>query len=42
METMSNEEMKRRVEFVGINEMQETLLRQGKNFCFAYLGHYGK
>ena len=41
METMSNEEMKRRVEFVGINEMQETLLRQGKNFCFAYLGHYG-
>lgn len=41
METMSNEEMKRRVEFVGINEMQETLLHQGKNFCFAYLGHYG-
>lgn len=41
METMSNEEMKRRVEFVGIDEMQETLLRQGKNFCFAYLGHYG-
>lgn len=41
METMSNEEMKRRVEFVGINEMQETLLRQGKKFCFAYLGHYG-
>ena len=41
LETMSLEEMKRRVEFVGIDEMQETLLREGKQFCFAYLGHYG-
>lgn len=41
MGTMSHEEMHRRVEFVGIPEMQETLKREGKQFGFFYLGHYG-
>ncbi|MBP5380205.1 MAG: lysophospholipid acyltransferase family protein [Bacteroidaceae bacterium] len=38
--TMSHEEMQRRVEFVGIEEMQEVLKREGKQFGFFYLGHY--
>ena len=41
MGTMSHKEMRRRVEFVGIPEMQETLKREGKLFGFFYLGHYG-
>ena len=41
MQTMPHDEMKRRVEFVGIAEMQETLKREGKPFGFFYLGHYG-
>lgn len=41
MGAMSHEEMRRRVEFVGIPEMQETLKREGKQFGFFYLGHYG-
>ena len=39
--TMPHQEVKRRVEFVGIDEMQETLHREGKHFGFFYLGHYG-
>lgn len=39
--TMPHDEVKRRVEFVGIPEMQETLRREGKKFGFFYLGHYG-
>ena len=41
LQTMSHEEVKRRVKFVGIEEMQELLLREGKQFGFFYLGHYG-
>lgn len=41
MQTMPHDEMKRRVEFIGITEMQETLKREGKPFGFFYLGHYG-
>ena len=40
MGTMPHEEIKRRVEFVGIPEMEATLLREGKQFGFFYLGHY--
>lgn len=39
--TMSHDEVKRRVEFVGIPEMLETLEKGGKKFGFFYLGHYG-
>ena len=39
--TMPHDELRRRVEFVGIEEMQETLRREGKHFGFFYLGHYG-
>ena len=39
--TMPHDEMRRHVEFVGIEEMQETLRREGKRFGFFYLGHYG-
>ena len=38
---MSHEEVKRRVEFVGIPEMLKTLEKEGKKFGFFYLGHYG-
>ena len=41
LQTMSHDEMKRRVEFVGMSEMLEALQREGKQFGFAYLGHYG-
>ena len=41
MGTMPHDEIKRRVEFVGIPEMEATLLREGKQFGFFYLGHYG-
>ena len=41
MGTMSHTEMRRRVEFVGIDEMQQTLSEAGKQFGFFYLGHYG-
>lgn len=39
--TMPHEEVKRRVEFVGMPEMQERLTKAGKQFGFFYLGHYG-
>lgn len=39
--TMPHDEVKRRVEFVGIEEMQQTLKQAGKKFGFFYLGHYG-
>ncbi len=39
--TISPDEMYRRVEFVNFDTMQETLLREGKQFGFVYLGHYG-
>lgn len=39
--TMPHKEVKRRVEFVGIPEMEETLRKEGKPLGFFYLGHYG-
>ena len=39
--TMPHEEVRRRVEFVGISEMLQTLQREQKQFGFFYLGHYG-
>jgi len=41
MNTISPEEMKQRVEFVGIDKMLDTLNREKKQFSFVYLGHYG-
>ena len=41
LQTMPHNEVKRRVEFVGISEMLETLQHEGKQFGFVYLGHYG-
>lgn len=40
LETMTNDELRRRVQFEGIEEMQDILDREGRQFCFAYLGHY--
>ena len=39
--TMPHDEVRRRVQFVGIDEMQQTLHEAGKQFGFFYLGHYG-
>ncbi len=39
--TMPHDEVRQRVQFVGIEEMQQTLRREGKQFGFFYLGHYG-
>ena len=39
--SMTPEEMRRRVTFEGIGEMQDDMIRRGKQFVFAYLGHYG-
>ena len=41
MQTMSHEEMRRRVVFTGMDEMLEQLEQAGKQFAFCYLGHYG-
>ena len=38
---ISAEEMQRRVQFPGFRESLEEARRQGKQFCFFYLGHYG-
>lgn len=40
LETMSNDEIRRRVQFEGIDEMHQQLDQEGVQFCFAYLGHY--
>lgn len=41
MQTMSHDELRQRVPFVGIEELQATMEREGKQFGFCYLGHYG-
>lgn len=38
---MSEQEMRRRVEWVGLDKLQEEMKRQGKPFGLVYLGHYG-
>lgn len=40
LETMSNDEIRRRVQFDGIDEMHRQLDKDNLQFCFAYLGHY--
>lgn len=39
--SMSRKEMMRRMTFGGVQQMTEDMNREGKNFCFVYLGHYG-
>ncbi len=41
MLTMSAGEMKRRVEFVAIDKLQQTMVDEGKPINLAYLGHFG-
>lgn len=38
--TISKDEMKKRMVIKGIDEINERMEREGKNFCFVYLGHY--
>lgn len=38
--TMSKEQMMRRMTFSGQEQIVETMEREGKQFCFVYLGHY--
>lgn len=39
--TMSEAEMRRRMEFAGVREMVEELESEDKRFAFIYLAHYG-
>lgn len=41
MMSMSRTEMKRRVEWVGLDNLEEEANRAGKQFVFGYLGHFG-
>lgn len=41
MMTMTAAEMRRRVEWVGLEELERTTLGAGSQFAFAYLGHFG-
>ncbi len=41
MMTISPAEIKRRVQFVGIDKLQQTMLDEGKPINLAYLGHLG-
>ena len=38
--SMSEAEMKRRMTFTGIDELQRDMRERGANFVFVYLGHY--
>lgn len=38
--SMSEAEMKRRMTFTGIDELQRDMRERGTNFAFIYLGHY--
>ena len=38
--SISHEEMRRRMEFVGLDEVRANMEREGKKFCLLYLGHY--
>lgn len=40
MFSISQEEMKRRMEFTNLDEVRADLEREDKKFCFLYLGHY--
>lgn len=39
--TMSDKQMKERMEFVGVEEMVQALDQEKKQFAFLYLAHYG-
>ncbi|WP_455672366.1 lysophospholipid acyltransferase family protein [Phocaeicola sp.] len=39
--SMSKKQIKRRMTFSGTDEIAKRLEKEGKNFCFVYLGHYG-
>ena len=41
MQSLSPEEMRRRVRFIGMDTLQDEMHRRGKSLSFAYLGHYG-
>ena len=38
--SISHEEMRRRMEFVGLDEVRANMEHEGKKFCLLYLGHY--
>lgn len=38
--SISEEEMKKRMVISGMDKIYEDMEREGKNFCFVYLGHY--
>lgn len=38
--TMSKEQMTRRMTFSGVEDITSAMEKEGKNFCFVYLGHY--
>lgn len=38
--SISEKEMMRRMEFVGLDGVRTELARENKKFCFVYLGHY--
>lgn len=38
--SMSEEQMKRRMVFKGVNHIVSAMEKEDKNFCFVYLGHY--
>lgn len=40
LSSMSKKQIKRRMTFSGADEMAKKLEKEGKNFCFVYLGHY--
>ena len=39
--SMSKEQMSRRMTFSGVDDIAAAMEKEGKNFCFIYLGHYG-
>lgn len=38
--SMSKKQIKKRMTFSGIDNITEQMEKEGKNFCFVYLGHY--
>ena len=38
--SMSKEQIKKRMTFIGVNTIADAMRTEGKNFCFIYLGHY--
>ena len=39
--SMSKEQMSKRMTFSGVDDIAAAMEKEGKNFCFIYLGHYG-